>query len=76
MTLRVHVLAALPDAPPGLTAAEVRSVVRRAVPGATDAEVIEALGRLGTGRADVRQVECATRRDERGAWVSRWWRVR
>lgn len=76
MTTIEHVLAALPAAPPGLATAEVRSAVRRAVPGITDAETIEALGRLGTGRADVRQVECATERDERGEWVTRWWRVR
>lgn len=74
MTFSDHVLAALPQAP-GAELPEVLAVVRRAVPGATEAEVVSALGALATGPRGRRLDDCSTRRDERGAWITRWWRV-
>jgi hypothetical protein len=73
--MTAHVLTALPSAPPGATSSEVLAVVRRDVPRATLADVVEALGLLATGRPGARRVDCATARDARGEWVSRWWRV-
>lgn len=74
MTFTDHVLAALPQHP-GAELPEVLAVVRRAVPGATEAEVVAALGVLATGPAGLRWADCSTRRDDRGAWRTRWWRV-